>query len=406
MPHRRKVVVAGYRRTPIVPIGTFFSNQSAAQLGGIPLRELMTATGLTQNDVDKVIVSSVVPIQQGFDRAVLDAAGWDLTGRTESEVINTVCCSGLQACINAQIMIEAGYADCVIVVGTESMTNTLDIVNEKKPERPFKLSDVVGLTSFHNGQLMFMIAEEHRKKHELVRADMDERAMPSFQRAYAAAEVMKSFIVSVEGVDVNGDPFTVDHDYFRTDRKTWEELHIDEETIRAARSYLDRRDKETKEVTAKGEPTLLNVSSKNDGGGAMVICSASFAREHGLTPMARFGHFASGYTNPGDLFEAPVKAAQILMGKGDFDVTDVYQWFLTEAFGNQVAQNLNALSIDDACVNYYGGAIALGHPIGFSGLCREGEAAIYLSRDRAAERAVAGACGGGGRATMHEQLQP
>ena len=377
-------------------------------MGGIALAGLMAQTRLRPGDIDKVIVANVVPNVQGLDRKVLDEAGWDLAGSTESELLNTVCCSGLHACINAQILIESDYADCVIVVGTESMTNALPVPNPDEDKyakkRHLSSSDILGLTSYHDGRLMFMIAEDHRKKFELVRADMDAIAIASFRNAYAAAELMADYIIPVKGVNVDGETFTIDHDVFRADRKTWKELHIDEAAIKNARSYLDRRDKKSGEVLQKGHPTLLNVSSKNDGAGAMLICSDSFARRKGLKAMGRFGQFANVYTQPGDLFEAPVKAAKLLMKKGKFSVDDVYMWMLTEAFGNQAAQNLVALGIDGNCVNCYGGAIAKGHPIGASGLFREMEALIYLMENPEAERAVAGACGGGGRATMHEVL--
>lgn len=120
--------------------------------------------------------------------------------------------------------------------------------------------------------------------------------------------------------------------------------------------------------------------------------------------MSRLGHFASAYTQPDKLFEAPVKAAQQLMDKGRFHVDEVDMWMLTEAFGNQAVQNAQALCIDSSRLNLFGGAIALGHPIGFSGLGREFEAAFFMYRTGGVRRAIAGACGGGGRGTVHEHL--
>ncbi|MBU0963556.1 hypothetical protein KKC06_00775 [Patescibacteria group bacterium] len=392
-----KIVVLGDAvSTGIVPVGRFFKNLRAAKLGGLALKELMKRTGLTQDDVYMVIVATVVPDCQGLDRAVLAEAGWDLT-KTKSKVVNTVCCSALQAYEDAKDTLQAREdAKCIIIVGTESMTNTHMVPNPDQglygKKELIPLSDIIGLTSF-NGGLMWQKAEAHRKTHGYTRADMDAVATRSFGNAYRyRAEISSRFIFPVEGViKVDGDPgfepFTVDHDYPRLN-KDWSELEVTPELITGWKSYLGEG----------GDPTIVNVSSKNDAAMAQAVMLKDFADSRGLKVMAKLIATESAYTEPDELFDAPVKVVEFLLKKQKLTTSDIADWQGTEAFGNQAHDFTTRMNIDPAIVNRYGGAIALGHAIGMSG-GRRAEEGCYFLEQSSEQFSIVFACGGGGRAT-------
>jgi acetyl-CoA C-acetyltransferase len=143
--------------------------------------------------------------------------------------------------------------------------------------------------------------------------------------------------------------------------------------------------------------TAGNASSLNDGAAAVVVVSEAFATEHGLTIMARITGYATGGTEPQDLFFAPILAMQNLMKLtnkqiGDYDLIEA-----NEAFASQAIANGQGLGWNWDRVNVNGGAIALGHPIGASG-ARVLTTLMYAMQDRGARTGVATLCLGGGDA--------
>ena len=143
--------------------------------------------------------------------------------------------------------------------------------------------------------------------------------------------------------------------------------------------------------------TAGNASSLNDGGAALVVTSEEYARAHGLTIMARIDSYATGATEPQDLFFAPIRAVENLMTKsgskiGDYDLIEA-----NEAFASQAIADGQGLGWDWDRVNVNGGAIALGHPIGASG-ARVLTTLLYAMQQRGAQRGLATLCLGGGDA--------
>jgi acetyl-CoA C-acetyltransferase len=143
--------------------------------------------------------------------------------------------------------------------------------------------------------------------------------------------------------------------------------------------------------------TAGNASSLNDGAAALVVTSEEYARAHGLTILARIDAYATGATEPQDLFFAPIQAVQNLMKKsgtkiGDYDLIEA-----NEAFASQALADGAGLDWDWDRVNVNGGAIALGHPIGASG-ARVLTTLLYALHDRNAHRGLATLCLGGGDA--------
>jgi acetyl-CoA C-acetyltransferase len=143
--------------------------------------------------------------------------------------------------------------------------------------------------------------------------------------------------------------------------------------------------------------TAGNASSLNDGGAAVVVTSEEYAKAHGLTILARIDAYATGATDPQDLFFAPVRAVGNLMKKEGTSISDYDLIEANEAFASQAIADGDALGWDWGRVNVHGGAIALGHPIGASG-ARVLVTLLHALHDRGAGKGLATLCLGGGDA--------
>jgi acetyl-CoA C-acetyltransferase len=229
-------------------------------------------------------------------------------------------------------------------------------------------------------------AEYTAKKAGISREAQDEFALASHKKAVAAIESgkFKDEIVPVQIAGKKG-ATTID-----TDESPRKDTTLDA-LAKLRPAFPGKNKDEELTVTAGNAPGL------NDGGSALVVTSEEFARAHGLTIMARIDAYATGATQPEDLFFAPIYAVRNLLAKsgtaiGDYDLIEA-----NEAFASQSLADGQGLGWDWSRVNVNGGAIALGHPIGASG-ARVLTTLLYAMRDRGARRGLATLCLGGGDA--------
>ena len=228
-------------------------------------------------------------------------------------------------------------------------------------------------------------AELTARKSEITRAEQDQFALESHQKAVAATLGGK-FRPEIVAVEIEGrkGPTVVDTD----------------EAPRADTS-LEVLGRLKPAFTKDGTVTAGNAPGLNDGASAIVVTSEAFAAEHGLEIMARIVDYSSAGTAPELLFYAPVFAVRELMGKtgrkiGDYDLIEA-----NEAFAVQALADGKELEWDWERVNVHGGAVALGHPIGASG-ARVLTTLLYALRDRKLTRGLATLCLGGGNAVAME----
>src|SRR5204863_2625146 len=146
-----------------------------------------------------------------------------------------------------------------------------------------------------------------------------------------------------------------------------------------------------------GTVTPGNAPSLNDGASALVVSSLAFAKAHGLAPLARITGYATGGSEPKDLFFAPIVAVQNLMKKAGTKISDYDLIEANEAFAVQALADGKALGWDWSRVNVHGGAIALGHPIGASG-ARVLTTLLYALKQYGKRTGLATLCLGGGNA--------
>ena len=391
-------------RTPVIvsaartPIGRFLGglgSLTGPDLGAVAIREAIARAGIDAASLDEVIMGNVVQGGEGQAPARQAAIRGGVPATVPAFAVNKVCGSGLQAVMLAAQAIKAGDASALVAGGMESMSNapyyTYGMRNGVKFGTQSMVDGLIhdGLWCAFGQNHMGGYAEYTAKKAGITRQRQDEFALASHQKAVAAIEsgAFKAEIVRVEIAGKKG-PTIVD-----TDESPRKDTSMDVLGKLKPAFPKDARDMKPEELTV----TAGNAPGLSDGGAALVVTSEAFARAHGLPVLARVTGYASGGTEPKDLFFAPIIAVQNLMAKtgakiGDYDLIEA-----NEAFASQALADGDALGWDWARVNVNGGAIALGHPIGSSG-ARVLVTLIHALKARGKRTGMATLCLGGGNA--------
>jgi acetyl-CoA C-acetyltransferase len=389
----RTPVIVGAARTPIGKFLGALSPLQAPELGAVAIRAALERAGVAPSEVQEVILGNVIQggVGQAPARQALLKAGIPAT--VSALTINKVCGSGLKAVMLAAQAIKAGDAEVIVAGGQESMSNAPFYVYGMR--NGVKLGDQTMVDGMIKDGLWCAMCDVHMGGHAeytarkagVSREQQDEFAAESHRKAIAAQEGGK-FAAEIAPVSIPGrkGPTVVDTDEGpRRDTTA--------ESLARLRPAFPSKDAAPDELTV----TAGNASSLNDGAAATVVTSEAYARAHGLEILGRVTGYATGATNPQDLFFAPITAVQNLMKKsgtaiGDYDLIEA-----NEAFASQALATGQGLDWAWDRVNVHGGAIALGHPIGASG-ARVLTTLLYALRDRDRTTGLATLCLGGGDA--------
>jgi acetyl-CoA C-acetyltransferase len=388
----RIAVIVGAARTPIGRYLGGLAPLSAPDLGGIAIREAVGRSGVPASEIREVIVGNVLQGGVGQAPARQAAIKAGLPPTISAVTINKVCGSGLKAVMLAAQAIKAGDLEVAVAGGQESMSNAPHYVYGYRAG--VKLGDqtlVDGMVrdglwcSFCNVH-MGSHAEYTARKAGVPRARQDEFAVESHRKAVEAIESGK-FSAEIVPVEIAGKRSVTVID---TDEGPRKETTL--ESLAGLRPAFGSKD-------GKGDLTVTagNASTLNDGAAAVVVTSEAYARANGLTILGRIDAYATGATEPQDLFFAPVRAVGNLMAKEGTTIGDYELIEANEAFASQALADGDALGWDWARVNVHGGAIALGHPIGASG-ARVLVTLLYAMADRRKTKGLATLCLGGGDA--------
>jgi acetyl-CoA C-acetyltransferase len=389
----RQAVIVSAARTPIGRFLGGLASLSAPELGALAIRAAIERAGIDASAVEEVIMGNVIQggVGQAPARQALLKAGIPAT--VSALTINKVCGSGLKAVMLAAQAIKAGDRQVFVAGGQESMSNAP--YYNYGMRGGVKLGDQMlvdgmikdGLWCSSCNVHMGSHAEYTAQKAGATRQMQDEFAAKSHQKAIAAMEAgkFKDEIVAVQIPGRKGPTIVENDEGPRKDTTA--------ESLAKLRPAFPGKDGANADLSV----TAGNSSSLNDGASALVVTSEEFARAHGLNILARIDTYATGGTEPQDLFFAPIKAVGNLLKKsgstiGDFDLIEA-----NEAFAAQAIADGNGLSWDWDRVNVNGGAIALGHPIGASG-ARVLTTLLYALKDRNLARGLATLCLGGGDA--------
>lgn len=340
-------------RTPIGRYGGVLADQRPDDLVATTLKAVVERSGIDPSDIDEVILGSAN--QAGEDNRNVARMAVLLAGLPESVpgfTVNRLCASGLTAITTARQMIAAGDADVVVAGGVESMTRAPWVT--EKPQRPWAKPGKSWDTSigwrFTNPAFsedttlsMPQTAERVAEKWKLGREELDAFAYASHQKALAAQEAGKfdPEILPIGDVSADEGP--------RADT-TVEKLA----KLRAIHG-------------PGGVITAGNSSSLNDGAAVTILVSERYAEKHGLSPRARVVTGASAGVAPEIMGIGPVPATRKALDRVGWSVDQLDAVELNEAFASQSLACIGDLGLDPETVNGFGGAIALGHPLGCSG---------------------------------------
>lgn len=320
--------------------------------------------------------------------------GADLPKSTVCTTINKVCASGMKTVMLASQMIQCGALqdhprNALLAGGFESMSNVPHYLLNSRSGTALgnaTLTDGVihdGLWDIYNNQHMGMCAEKCAEDYNITREEQDEFALESYRRAQqaVASGVFQEEITAVTVPQRRGDPIVVDTDE--------EPSAVNMDKLPTLRPAFKRTD---------GTVTAANASSLNDGAAAMVIMGEDAAKALGLQPLARILGYGDAEQDPVDFTTSPSLAVPVAARNAGVDLSDIDYHEINEAFSVVALANMKLLNLTPDKVNVYGGAVAIGHPIGMSGARIIGNLCNVLKRNDAAI-GCASICNGGGGAS-------
>ena len=373
-------------RTAVGSFNGALSTVSPQELGAIAIKAALERAGIKPEQVDEVILGSVLTAAQGQNvaRQASIKAGIPIT--TPSFTINKVCGSGLKSVILAAQAVQCGDADIIVAGGTESMTSGAYALEKARNGYRMghgQLIDTMikdGLTDAFNNYHMGITAENLAKQYKLTRQELDEFALASQQKA-AKAQAAGDFDEEICPVIIpgkKGDVIVNKDEYIRTDA-----------TLESLTKLKPAFDKD-------GVVTAGNASGINDGAAAIIVASEKKAKELGLKPMVRIAGYGSGGVDPSIMGVGPVPASRKALAKAGWTLDQLDYIEANEAFAAQCLAVGKELKWDPAKVNVRGGAIAIGHPIGASG-ARVLTTLLYILKQKKGRRGLATLCIGGGQ---------
>ena len=382
-----EAVITGGARTAIGRLLGSLKDLAATDLGGIVIKAAMERSRITGGDVQYVIMGQVLQAGAGqiAARQAAVAAGIPMT--VPSITVNKVCLSGLDAIALAAQLIRAGEFDIVVAGGMESMTRAPHLLPGVRAGHRYGAMELLdamaldGLTDPFEHTPMGELTDTHNKRLGIGRAEQDEYAALSHQRAAAAIKdgLLNDEIVAVPVPQRRGDPVVFDTDEGVRGETTAESLA----RLRPA-------------FAPDGTITAGSASQISDGACAVVVMSAEAAAARGAPVLAEIGAHGNVAGPDNSLQSQPSRAIRHALGKAGLAVGDLDLIEINEAFAAVVLQSMRDLAISQDIVNVNGGAIAIGHPIGASG-ARISLHLIHELRRRGGGLGAAALCGGGGQ---------
>jgi acetyl-CoA C-acetyltransferase len=381
-----EVVIVAAGRTALGKFGGSLAKISAPDLGAHVIKGLLEKTGVTGEQISEVILGQVLTAGSGQNPARQAVIKAGLPHGVPALTINKVCGSGLKAVMLGARAIACGDAEIVIAGGQENMSAAPHVMMGSRDG--FRMGDaklvdsmiVDGLWDVYNQYHMGITAENVAEKYSINRAEQDEFAVKSQNKAEAAIKAgkFKDEIFPLSIPQRKGDPVVFDTDEFPRLGAT-----------------LDNMTALKPAFKKEGTVTAANASGLNDGAAAVMLMSADKAKALGLPVLATIKAYASAGLDPTIMGMGPVPASKKCLDKAGWAASELDLMEINEAFAAQACAVNKEMGWDTSKINVNGGAIALGHPIGASG-CRVLVSLIHEMNKRDAKKGLASLCIGGG----------
>jgi acetyl-CoA acyltransferase len=328
-------------------------------MGAAVVTAVIDRAGIDANWVEDVIMGCAMPeAEQGMNMARIAALRAGLPHTVAGQTVNRFCSSGLQTIALAAQQIMSGMGEVLIAGGSESMS-MVPMTGHVFAPNP-DLLDISPEVYMSMG----LTAENVAQRHNISRAEADEFALDSHQKAAAAQDAGK-FANEIVPLDVAITEFGDDDGGKPLTRTNAFEFKTDESVRRD--TNLEALAKLKPAFSAVGSVTAGNASPMSDGAAAVLLMSADKARQLGLKPLAKFISFAVGGVPPEVMGIGPTVAIPKALKLAGLNLADIDLFELNEAFAAQALAVIKTLGMDQRKVNVNGGAIALGHPLGCTG---------------------------------------
>ncbi|MEQ8714303.1 MAG: acetyl-CoA C-acyltransferase [Cyclobacteriaceae bacterium] len=384
----QEVYIVSAVRTPIGSFGGQLSGITAVQLGSTAIKGALEKAGVSADQVDEVYYGNVVSAGLGQAPARQAAIGAGIGYNVPCTTVNKVCSSGMKTAMIGAQTIMLGHADIVVAGGMESMSNVPYYIPKARFGHKYGHGQLIdglmhdGLWEAYNNFPMGNCADNTAKEMNISREDQDAYAIQSYTRSAesTAAGLFKDEIVGVEIPQRKGDPIVMEEDE--------EYKNVSFDKIPSLRPVFSK----------EGTVTAANASTINDGAAALILVSKRKMEELGLKPIAKIRGFADAAQEPLWFTTAPSLAIPKAMKNAGIEKSDVDFYEINEAFSAVALANMRTLELDPATVNVFGGAVALGHPLGASGARIMATLSNVLNQ-KDGTIGVTGICNGGGGAS-------
>ncbi len=382
----KEVFIVAAKRTPIGGLMGNLSHLTAPQLGAIAIRGAYEQAGLDPTTIDSVYMGNVLSANVGQSPARQAAIFAGIPNDKDATTINKVCASGMKAAMISAQQIQLGLENVVVAGGMESMSNVPHYANIRRPTKYGNLSLIDGLTKdglwdvyhdFHMGNA----AEIGVREYGLTREQQDEYAIKSYQKAQNAT--------------VNG-KFDAEIVPVIHEQKSGAVTISKDEDI--DKIIMDKVSKLKPAFEEGGTLTAANSSNLNDAAAALILVSKEALEKYNLKPLAKIIGYADAAQAPEWFTTSPAIAIPKALKQANLELGDIDFFELNEAYASVILLNQKILDLDLAKVNVYGGAVALGHPIGASG-ARIIATLVNVLKQENGKYGVAAICNGGGGAS-------
>lgn len=382
----KEVFIVAAKRTPIGGFMGNLSSFSSPQLGAAAIKGAYESIQLDPSSIDSVYMGNVLSANMGQSPARQAAIYAGLPYDTDCTTVNKVCAAGMKAVTLGAQQIQLGLENLVMTGGMESMSNVPHYVNIRKGNKLGHEAMVDGLlkdglSDVYHHISMGQIAEMSVKKYNISREEQDAFALHSYEKAAKATKSGKFFneIIPVKVASKNGEIEVIeDEDIFKI---------IPEKVTKLKPSF-----------ETNGTITAANASNINDGAAAILLASKEALEKYNLKPLAKIIAYADAAQAPEDYATSPSKAIPKALAQAKLQLKDIDFIEINEAFSAVILANQKILGFDLANTNVYGGAVAMGHPLGTSG-ARIIVTLLSVLQQEGGKYGLAAICNGGGGAT-------
>ena len=353
---QKDIVITSALRTAVGSLGRSLKNIPAYNLGAAVITNLIKNSNCEEKDIDEVIMGQVLTGATGQNPARQASIKSGIPKEKPAYVVNQVCGSGIRSIASGFQSIKAGDSKIVIAGGQENMSlapHAIHLRDGKKLGDAELIDTMIkdGLWDAFHGYHMGITAENVAGKFQITRDEQDKFALKSQEKALQAQKKNK-FIDEVINFKIKSKNADID---FCKDEHPREGINLD------ALSRL-------KPVFKKdGTVTAGNASGINDGAAAVILMTNDEAEKRGIEKLVTIKSWASCGVDPALMGTGPIPSSKRALDLAGWNVNDVDLFEINEAFAAQSLAVIKTLSIPEEKINFNGGAIALGHPIGASG---------------------------------------